>query len=690
MSFVSGIRIRNRLRKIVACFCIIAGTSLPLHAQWSLLAPNLLGPQNTEMGAITHKSGLCWAGSLNQVFMSPDSGISWTKRTPAIGATDYVNNITFYDNKTGLVSTNDGNIFRTDDQGLTWKEIHKSRISYNNGALSTAFLGTTDNIIVAGGNGGGSIEATHDGGLTWKLTWQTVGSSTPQVNPLLGGSALALAGTKATGLFVLKTTDYGDTWVQMASPIGFDSYSFAVNPCDPSIIYAAHEEGSVHTLYQSQILVSSDGGNSWTITQSFPIDKIKNTLYFSGSIALTTKAVFVQTIAAGVHRSTDKGTTWQAIGGPSATWDTRLVCAINSNIVLAADNAGSIWRTLNSGGDSLTGITPYESLALNPNRLFSTDSLISCDSPAVETVHLHGVLCNPVKIIGQHIGSGIDSADYKIILPIGDSLTGDDSVKLSFLPHGSGPQTGEYIIVLADSTLIIVPLDGYGKNIRFVEPRTSDFFVDTIGGFAKIPIRFNGFTNKEDLEVILHYDSRLIYNNSISLTGAVLDEPGSRWSGRSKLVIPKAELETDTITGYAIFTVFPQNNDCFKVSLDSMSITSAAKCSYSIGNSDTATICTITGCGIMDITNFMLHGTLPQLFIQPNPSHGSVSITSSENLGETTIEISDMLGRIIGKQTLTIRKSYPVSLALPLNDGIYNLHLRTPFSVYNLRAVVSR
>ena len=131
------------------------------------------------MGAITHKSGICWAGSLNQVYMSPDSGITWTRHSPPIAATDYVNDIEFYDNKTGLVCTHNGDVFRTDDQGLSWREIHVSHTTFSNGAFSTAFLGTTDNIIVAGGNGGGFIEASHDGGMTWKATWQIASPSAP-------------------------------------------------------------------------------------------------------------------------------------------------------------------------------------------------------------------------------------------------------------------------------------------------------------------------------------------------------------------------------------------------------------------------------------------------------------------------------------------------------------------------------
>jgi hypothetical protein len=52
--------------------------------------------------------------------------------------------------------------------------------------------------------------------------------------------------------------------------------------------------------------------------------------------------------------------TWENIGGPSNAIDTRTVCAVTNNIVFAIGSEGSIWRTINSGGDSVnTSSTTY-------------------------------------------------------------------------------------------------------------------------------------------------------------------------------------------------------------------------------------------------------------------------------------------------------------------------------------------
>ena len=200
-----GLRSRSGLLLLSTFLGISLLFTSSLNAQWTLLAPNLLGAQSSEMGAMTHKAGITWAGS-HAVFMSLDSGISWTQRWTATLGKDNIDEIIFYDNKIGLVCTHMGSVYRTDDQGLSWRIIH------NLGAYSAAFIGSSDNIIVATGSCAtcATTEVTHDGGLTWKP--QIQGDWVPQVKALLGGSAMAIAGTYLGGNTIIKTTDYGDSW----------------------------------------------------------------------------------------------------------------------------------------------------------------------------------------------------------------------------------------------------------------------------------------------------------------------------------------------------------------------------------------------------------------------------------------------------------------------------------------------
>ena len=446
-----------------------------------------------------------------------------------------------------------------------------------------------------------------------------------------------------------------------------------------------NEEATTISDNIGAIYISTDGGNNFTLTQNSP------TKFFSGSIARTTKALFIQTVTNGISRSTDRGLSWSSIGGPNAPYDTRLLCAINSNIVLAADDKGTIWRTLNSGGDSLLNISPYETLAISPDEIFEKDTLVSCDSPVVRSFHLKGILCRYPKVIGQKI-SGINSGDYEIIQQLGDSLSGNDSVLVSFRPQGSGARSGYYVITLEDGTQISLPLKGFGRNIIFVEPQTKNISVDTIGGYAEVPIRFLGFAQKEDIEVVIHYDPRLIYNNSISFSGNTLDIPGESWPGRAKIRIPKSEMQLDTNSGIVIFTVFPDGEDCYNVSFDSLTILNPfAPCTYSIGNPVSSVVCPLRGCGVMTITNFMLHGVTPQLFIQPNPNHGTVFLTSTIPISDASVEVIDMLGRICQKGSVNFKKGIASQFDMKnLKSGSYNLRVRAEGFQYQLPVAIIR
>jgi len=322
-------------------------STVSANAQWTNVAPNLLGNQSFQMSCITHQSGIVWAGT-KEVFMSSDFGITWTKRTPPIKSNDVVRHINFFDAMIGIVGTDKGEVYLTRDQGITW-----TMIRLVSSAACSAFLGSPDNIIIAG-HTSGEMTVTRDGGATWTVT--TVGTYTPAVKALLGSSAVALKGYRpAVGnseLHLMKTTDYGTTWTELPGVMDFDTYSFDVDPCDPQFVYVINEDGSVTRDFMAQIYRSTDGGNTWIVSDQQPIPG--STEYYSGSIWLTGNAIFVQTVANGIMRSTDKGLSWTNIGGPSAMFDTRLVCAMNANLVFAADNNGSIWRTQNSGGDSIT------------------------------------------------------------------------------------------------------------------------------------------------------------------------------------------------------------------------------------------------------------------------------------------------------------------------------------------------
>ncbi|MEP7233898.1 MAG: T9SS type A sorting domain-containing protein, partial [Ignavibacteriota bacterium] len=85
--------------------------------------------------------------------------------------------------------------------------------------------------------------------------------------------------------------------------------------------------------------------------------------YLSGTLATTRNVIYTGRVNGyGILRSTDKGRTWNDIGGPSVAGDSHSIAVADDYTVFALDEEGSVWRTTNSGGDSLKDF-PIVSLA---------------------------------------------------------------------------------------------------------------------------------------------------------------------------------------------------------------------------------------------------------------------------------------------------------------------------------------
>lgn len=648
--------------------------SAAAHAQWMNVAPELLGPIDIETGCISAKSGIVWAGA-HEVWMSSDFGATWAKRSPILlDRYDRVKAIHFYDEKVGALVTHYGYVFLTSNQGLTWQQ-QNVRTSSGTGV---AILSPPENIIVATGTTG-EVYVTHDGGLNWKASKQ--GAYIADVKPLLGSSAYILKGFTPPGdtseMHVMRTTDFGETWTMMPGVIDFDTYSFDADPCNPSIIYVANEDGSTTRDSLNQIFRSTDFGVSFQSLGERSNRKGSPRHYYSGSISLTPVALFVQTVADGIMRSTDMGVTWRNIGGPSVTYDTRLLCAVNANLIIAADNNGSIWRTTTSGGDSLAAGSQYELLSSYPKELFTTDSLRVCDSPVVANIYLFSSFCRTPRIISQEI-TGSDSLDYRLLAGVGDSLTGIDSITISFKPSSAGDKRSYYTITLEDGTKLSFPLKGYGRGLKFVGSATLDAATDTIGGYVSVPLQFTGLDRSQDIGLVVRYDPSLIYLGSYTNDGARIDVPGETWKEGSRLAIASEKLRLDSASGFSYFAVYPRRGEpCYSVTFDSLTILDAnSKCEYILGGGINANICPPRGCGVMIITDYLLQEVIPDIRLQPNPTSGRIMLTSQDSLGISVFDVFDNAGRMVYSERVNLRASahIPVDLThLPAGSYFANI-----------------
>jgi hypothetical protein len=458
----------------------------------------------------------------------------------------------------------------------------------------------------------------------------------------------------------VTSTDYGATWQIAPGRFDDDCKSFALDACDPNTYYVSNEEFYNLTDRIRALYVSNDRGVSWRIVDSKPFE------YLAGSVIVTQgSVVYFQTLQNGLIRSTDAGQSWRSIGGPNGLKDSRLIAAKNANVLFAADDQGNIWKTINSGGDSLNAASLVGSLTLSQKALFASDTLYSCHAPISQLVKITRSGACPPEVI-QYEVTGAHSSSYT-----STSIT-PDSLLVDFQPQSEGLQDASIILTLSNGTKDTISLAGYGIEPHPLSLQTADQSTDTIGGSVSVPIIISGLDHTEDIDMTVHFDLSLRYRGSFSPTNAPLDIAATSFPGRSRLKILQAQ--SDITLGYAYFDVFTDSGRKPVVTFDSVSVlTEVSPCQYISPPSVASVITPPSGCGIDLISHFIRSGEIAKISVMPNPTDGDLYLLSSHDLGEARIEVFDLLGRLQVSQIEVLRKNVRTKLQVDLANGSYYL-----------------
>lgn len=664
------------LRNLVLVLVLTLVSTHGVYAQWTNVAPGLIpSASNLGGGSIVYKQGVVWAG-MREIFISTDDGLNWQQRSTPLNSIDYVRNLDAYDDSTALLASNEGDTWITTDQGNSWRKLRNT-----GSAFAARFLGSPRNIVIAGGSTG-LLDVTTDGGQTWKST--KIGTFVPFVVPLLGGTAYALVATIAskTASRVMLTTDYGMTWTAAKDTAGFDSYSFAVDPCSPERLYIANEDagnpGSTNGI--SEIYVSSNSGDTWTTTYA------RSGKDLVGSIALASNSVYVQRLADGILRSTDFGNTWVDVGGPSMIFDSRLLCAVTDNLVLAGDAQGNIWRTTNAGGDSVHGTIRYHSITSTPDLLFNWDTLFSCDPPTFDTLFINSIFCQPPRIISVVI-EGEHAQDFTLTSSVPQYLSGADTLAFRFMPRGNGERRANVRITFQDSTTIIVPMRGFGKGVTELTLATSNVSTDTLGAEVYIPINYESDGEMTGIAARLSFQSDQIeFVGAYDLLGVSVVVPGGDPKHQSLRFPPT--IAQNGIIGHAAFRVYSGLDACVPVLFDSITILSQRPaCAFVINPDMQAQICMPNDCVAIRVSDYLRYGTLPKLAVMQAGS--DLVITSDANCGEVQIKIVNTLGVTESAHAYDLRADRPVRFSVAsLPEGIYFIEVRSTIGRHVLKQII--
>jgi photosystem II stability/assembly factor-like uncharacterized protein len=378
-------------------------------AQWKQIASEMI--VGSYAGGTMHfKDGILYAGRENGLYISPDSGQTWTKQLASHEMP--IRAIHFYDKNIGIVAMGYG-LHITADGGNTWKELLLA-----SNTIASAFFGDSPNTIyVLQEYSPPMFYVTHDGGKIWNKTnlEQTSNVAVTETMAVAKNNTIYIAagfrepnGDIVGG--VLSSTDEGSTWIRRKGITDLDCWTILTDSCNSDRLYLLNENSAIAGDGFSKILVSSDGGDSWQTTFSRPIR------YLTGALTSSRNALYANTYNGSIVRSTDRGMTWKELPAPtSQIQDCGVLICASDNVVFLMANSRSIWRTDNSAGDSLLDFSA-------PLYISATSANLSIDTIGGEA----GV---PISITGLE---GI--SDIELILRYDKDLTYKGSYSLDNVP----------------------------------------------------------------------------------------------------------------------------------------------------------------------------------------------------------------------------------------------------------------
>jgi photosystem II stability/assembly factor-like uncharacterized protein len=634
------------------------------RSQWRIVATGLI-PAGGNYGAICYHDGIVWL-SAQSLFMSIDSGLTWTSKSLPQTVTQ---DIDFESPTEGVFTC--GGTWTTSDAGTSWKQITQT------GATSACFLNNANAIALAGGTT--PLGVTTDGGNTWR-------DMPPQVFQFCikykAGTIYEFGGD-SSGAFIFSSTDFGITWKQGKTGIDWDSYSFAVDSCDPNRIYLSHEDVVAPTDQYSKIFLSTDRGDTWQTIISHPLP------FFCGSVAEGNSAIYCQSVAQGVFRSTDRGMTWRSIGGPSTEIDTRLIAAINDNILLAVDNNGNVWRTDNSGGDSIALPQFSASNALIIPSQPVTISQIVCATPADTSIHLNIVGCGtPTGILDSLWLTGPSAFQIADSRKSPRSLASEDSILVSY-KSSNGPDTSvlhlRYDIGFGarDTTIQLIGVSvapSVVSGSARLHREAADAYVGQLDSLV-LGVDIGSGVNIDslwpyvsDIRLTYRWDSSVVkFASYLPTKGCTVTSVMQRGNAVDIAIHNDSSTASSPLDlGTALFR--PSNDKLATTWVQLPRLVLYADCkelSLSV-TYDEDNHWAVTTLGAQSgVLNATTDGKI--IAIYPNPASGNIWITSSADLGNVTFSIYDMLGTKRGEIVASVLKDNPIELTLPQADGVYNI-----------------
>lgn len=319
----------NPLMKSFIVFFLCCLFFLNAQPNWQAL-PNAFSNPNgqrfDDIFFLDENTGWAVNGFYAAVYKTTDGGATWTEQLNEnnLGSSYYFRNIEFLNQNIGFVGTLNGTFFKTTNGGSDWKEVNN--ISPNPNAICG--LDTVGASTVYGCGAyfePAYIIKSEDYGDTWMYIDMSAYADALVEILFLDEFTGFACGNNSTGAIILKTTDGGLSWNELYSSneTGEFVWKLQIVNGNNNMIF-----GSIQPVAPNlgKLIKTSDGGLSWSSLDA-PVTGIQ-TLGF-----IDENQGWLGGYSEGFFETNDGGATWNTIdvGG-----NLNRILILNPNLAYAA------------------------------------------------------------------------------------------------------------------------------------------------------------------------------------------------------------------------------------------------------------------------------------------------------------------------------------------------------------------
>ncbi len=275
-----------------------------------------------------------------------DGGKTWTRLSEGMTTTDVRGVAIDPSSPKILFAGTDEGIFRSDDGGEEWTQVHKDIVVQ--GSIGSFVFDPNDPKRIWSRDAD-TIYTSEDGGKSWKES--EVPDRGSSLVGLFGFAATPEALFLSTHAGLFRSSDGGKTWSKSGAGIPHSQIQTIVYDKVSKTIYVGTEgEG---------VFKSADGGATWTAGHQ-GLGRMNVQVLLIDPADASQRTLYAATWKKGMFRSRDGGTSWTPIGGEAPHPDL---------IVLAPDYANPGRILVGTAGRGVWSLDTKAAAAASASRL---------------------------------------------------------------------------------------------------------------------------------------------------------------------------------------------------------------------------------------------------------------------------------------------------------------------------------